>query len=157
MSDRGVDTEAAGRGNDRVIEVMVRDTELTHLDCRWNQGYCNAFRNDKQRSNRHSVGLGGNISQSIYSCQTGQVPLLPLLTLLLAAAAVQIPVSVVAVVCHCCFLQCHLLLLLPLLRPVLLLLLPPATAVALYPSTAIALSLLGLSLGLSLLSTAFFL
>jgi ADP-ribosyl-[dinitrogen reductase] hydrolase len=40
----------------------------------WNQGYCNAFRNDKQRGNRHSVGLGGNISQSIYSCQPGQLP-----------------------------------------------------------------------------------
>jgi len=30
----------------------------------WNFGYCNAFRFDKDRYSRHSVGLGGNISMS---------------------------------------------------------------------------------------------
>eukprot|EP00759_Apiculatamorpha_spiralis_P050766 PhF_6_TR4890/c0_g1_i1/m.6910 len=33
--------------------------------CWWNHGYNNAFRNDVKRFNRHSVGLGGNISKSI--------------------------------------------------------------------------------------------
>jgi ADP-ribosyl-[dinitrogen reductase] hydrolase len=31
----------------------------------WNRGYNNAFRLDKQRLTRHSVGLGGNISKSL--------------------------------------------------------------------------------------------
>jgi ADP-ribosylglycohydrolase len=30
----------------------------------WNCGYCNAFRADRRRRSRHSVGLGGNISMS---------------------------------------------------------------------------------------------
>merc|ERR1711907_4116 len=38
----------------------------------WNRGYCNAFRKDPRRTG--SVGLGGNISQSIYSCEPGQEP-----------------------------------------------------------------------------------
>jgi len=38
----------------------------------WNQGYNNAFRKDGLRW--HSVGLGGNISQSILSCREGFTP-----------------------------------------------------------------------------------
>ena len=33
----------------------------------WFQGYNNAFRLDKNRKNKHSVGLGGNISGSLYN------------------------------------------------------------------------------------------
>merc|ERR1711959_497917 len=38
----------------------------------WNRGYCNAFRKDPRRN--RSVGLGGNISQSLYSCEPGVEP-----------------------------------------------------------------------------------
>jgi len=38
----------------------------------WNNGYCNAFGKDPSRDS--SVGLGGNISQSIFSCKHGEVP-----------------------------------------------------------------------------------
>eukprot|EP00658_Telonema_sp_P-2_P034320 TRINITY_DN25064_c0_g1_i1.p1 TRINITY_DN25064_c0_g1~~TRINITY_DN25064_c0_g1_i1.p1 ORF type:complete len:459 (+),score=95.21 TRINITY_DN25064_c0_g1_i1:129-1505(+) len=38
----------------------------------WNNGYCNAFGKDARRSN--SVGLGGNISQSLFSMEPNQVP-----------------------------------------------------------------------------------
>lgn len=38
----------------------------------WQNGYNNAFRKDKNRSS--SVGLGGNISSSIYSCKNGKIP-----------------------------------------------------------------------------------
>merc|ERR1712087_620639 len=40
----------------------------------WNNGYCNAFRLDKSGNNSSSVGLGGNISKSIYSMEHGKKP-----------------------------------------------------------------------------------
>ena len=33
----------------------------------WYHGYNNAFRYDNKRHNKHSVGLGGNISESLYT------------------------------------------------------------------------------------------
>ena len=39
----------------------------------WNEGYNNAFRWDDQRGFKHSVGLGGNISQSLQSITTEPV------------------------------------------------------------------------------------
>ena len=41
----------------------------------WNNGYCNAFRLDESgRNGGSSVGLGGNISKSIYSMEHGKTP-----------------------------------------------------------------------------------
>jgi len=40
----------------------------------WNAGYCNAFRLDTDNQSGSSVGLGGNISKSIYSMAHGQKP-----------------------------------------------------------------------------------
>ena len=41
----------------------------------WQNGYNNAFRKDTKRSQgRGSVGLGGNISGSIYSCKFNEIP-----------------------------------------------------------------------------------
>eukprot|EP01084_Bolivina_argentea_P018873 35117_1 len=40
----------------------------------WQNGYNNAFKLDKDRHFKASVGLGGNISSSIYSCKHGVVP-----------------------------------------------------------------------------------
>jgi len=37
----------------------------TRFWCWWNRGYGNAFRKDKKRKNRRSVGLGGNIRKSL--------------------------------------------------------------------------------------------
>eukprot|EP00484_Ammonia_sp_Unknown_P023330 CAMPEP_0197048228 /NCGR_PEP_ID=MMETSP1384-20130603/23624_1 /TAXON_ID=29189 /ORGANISM="Ammonia sp." /LENGTH=807 /DNA_ID=CAMNT_0042480331 /DNA_START=29 /DNA_END=2452 /DNA_ORIENTATION=- len=39
----------------------------------WNNGYCNAFRFNPDQF-KSSVGLGGNISKSIFSMQHGQIP-----------------------------------------------------------------------------------
>ena len=38
------------------------------------KGYNNAFKYDNQRNPQNSVGLGGNISQSIFSCKYGTIP-----------------------------------------------------------------------------------
>ena len=40
----------------------------------WHCGLNNAFRNDRTRPTRNSVGLGGNISRSLFSMQAGQQP-----------------------------------------------------------------------------------
>jgi ADP-ribosyl-[dinitrogen reductase] hydrolase len=40
----------------------------------WNKGYCNAFGRDDSLGPRPSVGLGGNISKSIYSMKMGERP-----------------------------------------------------------------------------------
>ena len=40
----------------------------------WNRGYNNAFRRDRTRIDRSSVGLGGNISKSLASMKAGAVP-----------------------------------------------------------------------------------
>lgn len=49
----------------------------TRFWCWWNCGYNNAFRLDTERENKHSVGLGGNISQglrAIESLKLGEKP-----------------------------------------------------------------------------------
>eukprot|EP01048_Picozoa_sp_COSAG05_P004591 COSAG05_NODE_253_length_12854_cov_23.790200_2_plen_564_part_00 len=40
----------------------------------WHRGYCNAFSRDQSAGARPSVGLGGNISKSIYSMAPGETP-----------------------------------------------------------------------------------
>jgi ADP-ribosyl-[dinitrogen reductase] hydrolase len=40
----------------------------------WHRGYNNAFRLDSKRRDRHSIGLGGNISKSLSAIQIGTRP-----------------------------------------------------------------------------------
>ena len=40
----------------------------------WHCGLNNAFRNDRTRPTRNSVGLGGNISRSLFSLAAGEAP-----------------------------------------------------------------------------------
>jgi ADP-ribosyl-[dinitrogen reductase] hydrolase len=40
----------------------------------WNRGYNNAFRFDRDRADRHSVGLGGNISKSLERLDLDEAP-----------------------------------------------------------------------------------
>lgn len=42
----------------------------TRFWCWWNREYNNAFRLDTERENKHSVGLGGNISQGLFKIES---------------------------------------------------------------------------------------